>query len=214
VAPRLAALAIDTASPAPAVALETDAGSFEDALPVDRRASEVLLAVIRDVVGRAGLSLAQVGRIAVCAGPGSFTGIRIGLATAWGLSRALGIPVESAGTLEAMAQAGGDHPELVAFLDAGRGDLAAQRFAGDGPRVRPLTELARFPSSEASAFAAGAAAVALPEGLVAFARAPIRTPAGALARAVYARPGPDAPALCAIYARASAAEEKHGAAPA
>jgi tRNA threonylcarbamoyladenosine biosynthesis protein TsaB len=218
VGPRLAVLAIDTASPAPAVALETDAGGFEQALPPDRRASEALLPAIRDLAERAGVPLASLTRITVCSGPGSFTGIRIGLATAWGLSRALSVAVESVSTLEAMAQAAGgkEGEEIVALLDAGRGDLAGQRFRRDGARGRvvPIGEIRRFPAAEAAAFAAGARAVALPAGVWDRAAVPEIAPARALARAVLAAPGKDAQELSAIYARASAAEEKHGAAPA
>ena len=210
-------LAIDTASPAPAVALQTDADGLDQVLPADRRASEALLPAIRDLLARARVPLSQLSRIAVCSGPGSFTGIRIGLATAWGLSRALGVPVEGVSTLEAMAQAceTPDGTEIAALLDAGRGDVAIQRFRRSGARVHPAGDVRRLPASEAGGFLEGArVVVALPAGLWDLAVVPEIAPARALARAVFAAPGKDTPELSAIYARASAAEERHGAAPA
>jgi tRNA threonylcarbamoyladenosine biosynthesis protein TsaB len=209
-------LTIDTASPATAVALETDAEGFERALPPDRRASEALLPAIRELSAAARVPLADLTRIAVCSGPGSFTGIRIGLATAWGLSRALRVPIEAVSTLEALALAldAPEGVEIAALLDAGRGDLAGQRFKRRGPRVAPEGELRRFPCADAGVFAAGARAVALPAGLWDRAEVPRVSLARALARAVLAAPGKDAEELSAIYARASAAEERHGASPA
>ena len=98
-------LAIDTASPDASVALAVGGRIFEEALPSERRASEELLPVLRRVIEAAGIELGGFDRIAVCAGPGSFTGVRVGLATAWGLSRAAGIPLETVSTLEAQMSA-------------------------------------------------------------------------------------------------------------
>src|SRR5262249_141333 len=123
-------LALDTASPAAAVALASGPDVFEAALASDRRASEDLLSAVGDVLARAGRRLADCERIAVCAGPGSFTGMRIGLATAWGLSRAIGVPVEPVSTLEAMAEASRAAAALDVFtaLDAGRGEASVARY--------------------------------------------------------------------------------------
>ncbi|HWZ85963.1 MAG TPA: tRNA (adenosine(37)-N6)-threonylcarbamoyltransferase complex dimerization subunit type 1 TsaB, partial [Thermoanaerobaculia bacterium] len=131
-------LALETASPSPAVALLSDGRLFEQMLPADRRASEELLPALRRVLESAGRTLADCERIGVCAGPGSFTGLRVGLATAWGLGRALGIPVEAVSTLEAMAEAArsAGAGRVVAVLDAGRGDLVCERFDLSGLRVR------------------------------------------------------------------------------
>src|SRR5215468_7853145 len=97
-------LAIDTASPAPAVALADGALDVEERLPSDRSASEDLLPAIERLLAGSGRTLLSCERIAVCSGPGSFTGLRVGLATAWGLARALQRPVEGVSTLEAMAE--------------------------------------------------------------------------------------------------------------
>jgi tRNA threonylcarbamoyladenosine biosynthesis protein TsaB len=211
-------LALDTASPSPAVALFTSGRLFEEALPGDRRASEELLPAIRRLLASSGVSLAQCARIGVCAGPGSFTGLRVGLATAWGFGRARGIPVEPVSTLEAMAETARAPgvPRAVAVLDAGRGDLVCERFDLAGPRARSLAPAVLLRSEEAAAFCAGDRVVALPGNLVAPAPAPPPgTIAAALAAALVRSPGPDRDALSplsAIYSRPSAAEEKHGAA--
>ncbi len=199
----------------------------EEALSPDGRASEELLPAIARALGAAGLVLADCTRIAVCAGPGSFTGVRVGLATAWAFGRALRIPVETVSTLEVLAEAaraGASGPQRVAaFLDAGRGELAAQIFDVSGERAHALAPFTRIPAAGAATFAAGAAMVSLPAGLlgpdgdsvVSAAGAPVTSLAAALARAVARAPRegpPDLAAVSAIYARASAAEEKHGAA--
>jgi tRNA threonylcarbamoyl adenosine modification protein YeaZ len=101
-------LALDTASPAPSVTLLAAGAVWEEPLATSpreaRRASEELLPAIERCFAAAGAHLPDCDRIAVCSGPGSFTGLRIGLATAWALGRVAGIPVETASTLEALAE--------------------------------------------------------------------------------------------------------------
>src|SRR5688500_3331685 len=133
-------LALDTASPFPSVTLSARGEVFEESLPGDRRASEELLPAIARCFARAQLVLSQCERIAVCSGPGSFTGLRIGLATAWGLGRAAGIPVETVPTLEALAETvrGRGHAKVAAVLDAGRGEVVVEVFTLESPRAFPL----------------------------------------------------------------------------
>src|SRR6516164_8482749 len=150
-------LALDTASPRPAVALWSDGRLWEEPLPNDRRASEDLLPAIRTVLARAGLELSQCERIGVCAGPGSFTGLRVGLATAWGFGRSAGIPVEAVSTLEAIAE-GARAPGLsrvVAALDAGRGDVVAERFDLSQSRARSTARAALLRGDALAGFAGG-----------------------------------------------------------
>jgi tRNA threonylcarbamoyl adenosine modification protein YeaZ len=101
-------LALDTASPAPSVTLLARGAVWEEPLTMtpqqSRRASEELLPAIDRCFAAAGTRLADCDRIAVCSGPGSFTGLRIGLATAWALGRAAGVSVETVSTLEALAE--------------------------------------------------------------------------------------------------------------
>lgn len=201
-------LALDAASPRPAVALIAGGRVFEERLPGDRRASEDLLPAVRRALAAAGLDLGACARIAVCAGPGSFTGLRVGLATAWGLGRGLGIRVEPVSTLEAMAETARTQgpARVVAVLDAGRGEAVCERFALDADRARSLGPAALVRVEDVERFAAGDRIVDLKterDGSV----------AAALAAAVSRHPRPDAAgATGAIYSRPSAAEEKHGAA--
>jgi tRNA threonylcarbamoyladenosine biosynthesis protein TsaB len=211
-------LAIDTAGPHPSVVIRVGDAAFEEFLPEDRRASEELLPGIRRALERAGVGLDRCERIAVCAGPGSFTGVRVGLATAWGIARARGIALEAVSTLETLAEAArpAGASSAAAFLDAGRGELVAERFDLAGPRARSLAPASRCRGDEARAFAGAASIAALPASLLAPAAPSLpMSLAAALAAAVARHPGaalpPDVP-IPALYSRPSAAEEKRGAA--
>ncbi len=209
-------LSLDTASPSPAVSLLVEGRLIEETLASDRRASDELLPTVRRLLAEAGTDLSRIERIAVCAGPGSFTGVRVGLATAWGFGRANAIPVEAVSTLEAMAEASRSRSvtRIVAVLEAGRGEVVCARFRLDGPRAAPLGPLERLSPEEARRFVCGDSVAALPATLLGpGGTAPESLPASALALAVARAPRSGAPgALEAIYARPSAAEEKHGAA--
>ena len=95
------------------------------------RHAETLVPMLREVAAEGGIPFAGVDWFAVTVGPGSFTGIRIGLATARGLALALKRPLIGLSTLEVLAAgvpaAERDGPVLAA-LDAGRGRLYAQLF--------------------------------------------------------------------------------------
>ncbi|HVQ55050.1 MAG TPA: tRNA (adenosine(37)-N6)-threonylcarbamoyltransferase complex dimerization subunit type 1 TsaB [Thermoanaerobaculia bacterium] len=201
-------LVLDAASPQPAVALIARGRVYEQRLPGDRRASEDLLPAVQRALADAGLTLSACERIAVCAGPGSFTGLRVGLATAWGLGRGLGIAVEPVSTLEAMAETArlDGASRVVAVLDAGRGEAVCERFALEGDRARSLGPATLVRTEEVAGFAAGDRLIDLKDERAGSA-------AAALAAAVSRRPKqPDAAgASAAIYSRPSAAEEKRGA---
>lgn len=206
-------LAIDTASPSPAVTLLAGGRAFDEPLPGDRQASERLLGAIEAAVARAGATLSSCGLIAVCSGPGSFTGVRVGLATAWGLGRALGVAVEAVPTLAAIAEAarGAGFERVAAALDAGRGEIVWQPFDLSGARARETGALRRETPAEARRAAGDLPFATLPEGLVPGpSAAPADPISGALARAASRAPGPSQ-GIAAIYSRPSAAEEKRGA---
>ncbi len=88
-----AALA-DTQREEPVVAMATMPG---------RTASERLVAVVRELVEEAGWRLAELGAVVVVSGPGSFTGVRVGLSAAKGLCEALGMPVVAVSRLALLA---------------------------------------------------------------------------------------------------------------
>jgi tRNA threonylcarbamoyl adenosine modification protein YeaZ len=206
-------LALDTASPLPAVAVATERGDWEERLPLDRRASEELLAAIGRVLEAAGTELSSCRRIAACSGPGSFTGTRVGLATAWGLGRALGIPVEPVPTLEAIADSARAPgiAQVLTALDAGRGEVLVQVFSIGEERAQPISAAQRLSLAQAAArLATVPFAVSLPEDLLGLPGRLRESPARAMARAVARAPRePSDPR--ALYTRASAAEEKRGA---
>jgi tRNA threonylcarbamoyladenosine biosynthesis protein TsaB len=108
----------------------------EDGRP---RHSQVLLREIERSVDDAG-GWRQIDRIAVGVGPGSFTGLRIGIATARGLAQAREVPIVPVGTLNALArgvtaQAGGDRVLALPVIDARRGEVFAALVEGDGSEV-------------------------------------------------------------------------------
>jgi tRNA threonylcarbamoyladenosine biosynthesis protein TsaB len=201
-------LALDTATPAPAVALLCGGEVLEETLPTDRRLSEELFAAVARLLGHAGARMPDCHRFAACAGPGSFTGVRVGLGAAWGFAKALGAPFEPVSTLEAMAE-GARRPGLarvVAVLDAGRGEIAAEGFDLSGPRARSLAPARRLAPERLPEIDGADLLVAVPSDLVAGAESP-GSVARALALAVARSPRePGAPH--AIYSRPSAAEEK------
>ncbi|WP_395515724.1 tRNA (adenosine(37)-N6)-threonylcarbamoyltransferase complex dimerization subunit type 1 TsaB [Pseudorhizobium flavum] len=97
--------------------------------------AERLMAAIDEALAQAGRPLSDVGRIAVVVGPGSFTGIRVGVAAARGLALSLGVQAVGVTTLEVLAHAfldGGHSGPVVAAMDAKRGELYVQAFAADG----------------------------------------------------------------------------------
>jgi tRNA threonylcarbamoyladenosine biosynthesis protein TsaB len=207
-------LAIDTASPFPSVTLLAPGGVREEPLPDDRRASEELLPAVARCFAGAGTTLSACDRIAVCAGPGSFTGLRVGLATAWALGRVAGVPVEAVPTLEALAET--LRPDgvarVAAVLDAGRGEVVLGVFALDGVRARPEGPTVRLAIDDARSRIAGLPTAALPPDLLSPGNVrPATSPSRALALAVSRSPGEEPRLrLEGIYSRPSAAEEKHG----
>lgn len=118
-------LCIDTASPAFALALAVN-GEVVESMQRDSNQdhSRLLLAAINEILdGRH----SDLGGIVVVRGPGSYAGLRVGIATAEGLVLALGIPIAGVGTLEAVAAAA-SVDTCVAVHPAGRGEWAAQAF--------------------------------------------------------------------------------------
>jgi len=89
--------------------------------------AENLLSRVDSLLRQQAASVADIGTIAVALGPGSYTGIRIGIATSLGLARACGIRIVGASCLEAMAWSS-NLPKITAALPFGRNSVAIQIF--------------------------------------------------------------------------------------
>jgi tRNA threonylcarbamoyladenosine biosynthesis protein TsaB len=198
-------LAIDTATPFPAVALLADGGEWFERFPSDRRISERLIPSIRDLLSRGHRRLSDVERVVVLSGPGSFTGIRIGLATAWAFSHSCGIGVESMTTLEALAECLRGKAEQVAVaMDAGRGDCWTATYDLDGERAHVLAPPRLVAAAEHRSDRPTIPVLRIPPDV------PPELPAVAAARAASRRPNRDRNDLAPVYLRLAAAEERRG----
>ncbi len=137
-------LALDTGSPRVSVALARGGQLLAERSLVQERSSAGLLPAIEEVLAEAGATPRDLGGILALRGPGSFTGLRVGLATAYGLHQALGVPATGLSTLAVLAHAAGEQPGRVAgVVDALRGEwfvqeLAALGAAGAPPEARIL----------------------------------------------------------------------------
>ena len=128
-------LGFDTATAATAVGLRLgDAGTLQarDDPPPGARPGHAthLLPLAGELLEQAGIGWERLERIAVGVGPGTFTGLRIGVATARGLAQSLGIPLVGVSSLRALAhaalaQAGEEVDGVIAVIDARRGEVFA-----------------------------------------------------------------------------------------
>jgi tRNA threonylcarbamoyl adenosine modification protein YeaZ len=153
-------LAIDTALEAcSAAVLDTGAGAVaaHESMPMQRGHAEALMPLIARVMARAGQMFAELDRIAVTTGPGSFTGLRVGIAAARGIALAAGKPAIGITTLAAYAApfiAADDSLPVVAIIDARHEHVYLQVFGPGGrtlvtPRILPLREALRVATTGA-----------------------------------------------------------------
>lgn len=132
-------LVIDTALGAcTAAVFEDDRALATRSETMTRGHQERLGGMVRDVVAEAGGGFAAVDRIGVTVGPGSFTGLRVGIAFALGLGAALDRPVVGISTLAALAWSadGGEGPTAAA-IDARRGQVYLQTFREGEALIAP-----------------------------------------------------------------------------
>lgn len=94
---------------------------------------ERLAGFARDAVGKTDGGFKALDRIGVTTGPGSFTGLRVGLAFAQGLGAALDRPVVGMSTLDALAASVADAPAVAALIDARRGQVYARLWRNGAP---------------------------------------------------------------------------------
>jgi tRNA threonylcarbamoyladenosine biosynthesis protein TsaB len=131
-------LALDTCLDACSVAVREDGRTLGVASEVMARGHQERLApMARMVMREADLAFSALDRIAVTVGPGSFTGLRVGLAFAKGLALALERPCMGISTLEALATGEGRPGFVAACLDAHRGQIYLQVFIDGRPAMAP-----------------------------------------------------------------------------
>jgi tRNA threonylcarbamoyladenosine biosynthesis protein TsaB len=144
-------LAIDTALDACAAGvLDTDSGALiaQESQPMKRGHAEALMPLIARVMQQSGIGFAALDRIASTTGPGSFTGLRVGLSAARGIALAANKPVVGLSTLTAYAApvvARNAAQPVISAIDARHDHVYFQVVSGDGgslirPRVATLEE--------------------------------------------------------------------------
>jgi tRNA threonylcarbamoyl adenosine modification protein YeaZ len=142
-------LALDAGSPMVSVAVGRGGEVLAAGAVALQRSSTQLLALVAEVLGAAAAEPADLAGVVALAGPGSFTGLRVGLATALGLVQGLGVRAQAVPTLAALAAASEAPPGslVIAAVDALRGEWSAQAFRA-GPVPVPLSEMALAPAGE------------------------------------------------------------------
>jgi tRNA threonylcarbamoyladenosine biosynthesis protein TsaB len=131
-------LGLDTATTTASIALlDDDRLLAATTRNTHRRTSDVLVA-IDEVCRTAGVAPRELGAVAIGAGPGSFTGLRIGMATAKGIAFAAHVPVWAVSSLAALAFAAPADGTIVAILDARKGEIFAGTFRKTGAVIESL----------------------------------------------------------------------------
>ena len=203
-------LAFDTATPSTVVgarhgdrnvALDHEPSSGERPGHATR-----LLGLVDEALAAVGLELDELDRLGVGVGPGSFTGLRIGIATARALAQAADLPLAGVSTLDALAAAAADELEpgraVLAVIDAGRGEGFAAGFR-DGRALAAAAALG--PDGLAALAATLEAPVAVGGGAVRF-QAQLRAAGAAVPPAESPLHRPDGRHLCRLAAAAETAD--------
>jgi tRNA threonylcarbamoyladenosine biosynthesis protein TsaB len=142
-------LGLDTATDLAACCLWRDGHALaERTLASPPRAAQHVLVLVDELLAERVTALGDVGAIAVGTGPGSYTGLRVGIAAARSLGFALGVPVCGVSTLEALLAGAGEG--AIAVIDARRGEVFAA-----GPDIEPGV----LPPARLAELAAGAVCV-------------------------------------------------------
>jgi len=145
-------LAVDTALSACSVAILSDDRQVTRSQPMQRGHAEALMPMLADALTDAGIEYGDVDRFAVTVGPGTFTGVRVGVSAVRGLALVTGRPAVGVTTLEALAGTAralpGARPDrLLVAMDARRDEIYAQLFGpGDEngePAVIAVDDLLR-----------------------------------------------------------------------
>ena len=140
-------LALETTDRVASVALLTDSSCLEKRIESPLRHEETVMPAVDELLAEAGLAPADLTAIAVDVGPGSFTGVRIGVCHGNAMALALNLPVVSVNALAALAYPllGGDKP-VAAIIDARNGNGYGALYASGGAALIPpgAIEIAPF----------------------------------------------------------------------
>ena len=152
-------LALDTATDHVALAVgDLDAPGVvvaATAFRAPRAANTAVLLEVERLLASAGLTPGDLHAVACGRGPGSFTGVRIAVATAKGLAHGAGVPLVGFGTADAIASRWGGHGLLGVVGDAMRGEVYPALFrTNDGPPRRLTEDAVAFPAAVAAEWAA------------------------------------------------------------
>jgi len=215
-------LAFDTSMAACSAAVWRDGLLAHRFRPMMRGHAEALFPMIREVMADAGVSFADLCAIAVTRGPGSFTGIRVGVAAARGLALAAEKPVIAATSLEVIARGASRHlkPEqggepFVVAMDARRGQLYCQQFArgyavSDAQALSPEACAATLPHEHCVAVGSGAPLLAGAAAHRVIVLDADRLPDAADLAAICAERAPETAPLTPLYLRAPDAKPQDG----
>ncbi len=145
-------LAIDTSGPVCGVAVMKDGAIVHEAAAINKMTHSVnLLPMIDTAMQASGLTVADLDRIACVVGPGSFTGVRIGVSTVKGLAHAHGTRCVAVNALEAMAAGAGCFPGVICPIqDARAGQVYGAVFAPGMPPRRLCDDIAAKLHSKSS----------------------------------------------------------------
>ena len=164
-------LAVDTALSACSVAILAGDRTTVRSVPMPRGHAEALMPMLDEALAEAGLEYGDIDRFVVTTGPGTFTGVRVGVAAVRGFSLTTGRPAVGVTTLEALAATARLRPEcagqpVLVAMDARRDEVYAQAFSADGaPMTEPMvvsidTLLGLIPGDIRLVFGSAAEAVA------------------------------------------------------
>lgn len=136
-----AVLAIATATGRVGVAIESPQGTGSVSVAAGRRHGETLAPAIQAVMSLTGVAMPDLSLVAVDAGPGLFTGLRVGVATAKALASALRLPVAVGSSLDLLAaRLAHTGRTVVSVVDARRAEVFWAAFGPAAAGPRPLTE--------------------------------------------------------------------------
>lgn len=127
--------ALDTCSEQCSIALRYQGVFYQNAVMTQRGHSDVLLSMMDNVLADAGASMAEVDVLAFGRGPGSFTGVRVGVSVAQGIAFARDIPVVPVSSLAAVAQTAGEslgQGHYAVAMDARMGEIYCAHYYFDG----------------------------------------------------------------------------------